>query len=54
VNGYREPESEFGAVGHIGRNFLGSEGGLELARAYLAMTPDQRRALLGAARAFVS
>ena len=36
--------------GHTGREFLAAEGGLELARAYVAMRPDYRRAVLAAAR----
>ncbi len=38
--------------GAIGREFLGADGGIELARAYLALPPAYRRALLAAARAF--
>lgn len=38
------------ALGPIGE-FLGTDGGLELARAYLAMPDKHRRALLAAARA---
>ena len=38
--------------GAIGREFLSAEFGLELARAFLALAPEYRRALLSAARAF--
>ena len=40
--------------GHIGRTFLASNGGLELARVYLTMAPAHRRALLAAGRALAS
>ena len=38
-------------LGPVGRAFLASDGGLALARAWLALTPDRRAALLAAARA---
>jgi len=37
--------------GSIGRQFLSAEGGLELARAYVALASDRRRAVLSVARA---
>jgi len=43
--------SEADGLGPVGRAFLASDGGLALARAWLALTPDRRAALLAAARA---
>lgn len=45
-----DPEG-FGAVG---RAFLGADGGVELARAFLALPPAQRRGLAAAARAMAA
>ncbi|HVI31250.1 MAG TPA: helix-turn-helix transcriptional regulator [Phenylobacterium sp.] len=43
--------AEADGLGPVGRAFLASDGGLALARAWLALTPDRRAALLAAARA---
>ena len=51
-NGDSRATNDPEGFGHTGREFLAAEGGLELARAYLAMRPDYRRAVLAAARAF--
>lgn len=40
--------------GPVGRAFLGADGGVELARAFLTLPPGQRRGLVAAARAMAA
>src|SRR5437763_1573395 len=40
----REPHGDLGQLGLVGRNFLGADGGLELAKLYLTMPGAHRRA----------
>lgn len=52
TSAHRSQAADPEGFGPIGRAFLASDGGLELARAFLAAALGHRRALLAAARAF--
>ena len=48
----QEPDVMEASLKEIGEAFFSAPGGLELAWAYLALTPAHRRAILAASRAF--